>query len=100
MADLTINLQNFKPVKFYPYTSSVTDRIITNEPHDSDYRAYEDPLRHVWISICERAKTADIKWYNDNKTVIELENENGQKLFIGCYDHRISIGLGVRVHSW
>lgn len=95
-----------KPVRFYPYTSSVQERIVKGEFEDSG------AVYNLAMMSCVRLfNEAGVKSKHehtdreydvqpDNKVVFEFllyEGNPGEiKLFIGFYDNIMSVGKSVR----
>lgn len=79
------------PKAFYPYTSSVQDRIfvIENYQRSKEFKDFKQGLSKwfesegIWAEI-------------DNKIVFEVERKDGKSIFFGFYDFTFSIGLSVR----
>lgn len=74
------------PVKFWPYTSVVMERIATIH-----YRRGDD-IDKLQRSLIDKFK--DLGAYMDNKTVFEFAN-NGRRVFIGFADWTCSIGFNM-----
>lgn len=100
---LWLNPEKFKVVGFYPYTSGVERKIL------SQYHNYKtddhDYLDYFCNSVKDMAIAKGCIW--DNKVVVELEpistNHNHVKasnIFVGCYDGLWSVGFGVWQDEW
>lgn len=105
MMDRIVNLDNFKIVEYYPYTSVVTLRIV-EENHNYKTK-FDEWLDALWEQISE-CLTKVHKIMVDNKVAVKLvvKDEvfswreegnyfNGGVLYVGRYDGKVSIGLGV-----
>lgn len=87
-------------VAFYPYTSVISNRIL-EQSHN--YKTEEhDFIQKFADDIKSKAEELDCEW--DNKVVVEIqlrksklynEQRKDSNLFVGYYDGKISIGLGV-----
>lgn len=83
---------DYKPTKWFGYSHNVQNRIMQTG------HSVDDELKN-WLTAWWRyaQKQAEILGYKpDNKTVIQLEDEKGNLLFIGNFDGNISVGFGVR----
>ena len=83
-----------EPVRYYSYTSCVVDRIIDLDRHD-------EAAEEFWKELVEKAqeKLGNKKNLNDNKCAFEVVYE-GHTFFIGVYDQKFSIGLGLQSFSF
>lgn len=99
----TLNLENFKVVEYFPYTSIVTMRIV--EQHDLG--VFNGWLDSLWGSI-EKYLWDEHKIMPDNKVAVRLSvkpevfssrNTSNDFLlgsvYVGCKDGKVSIGFGV-----
>lgn len=77
------------PIKFWPYTSIVTDRII-----DIDYGPEDREIQNLEQILIDRFNNYGIPCQYDNKIVFECI-QNGRTMFIGFKDWTFSIGFGV-----
>ena len=74
---------------FYAYTSGTRQRVLEVEyKHNDEFCKLRDNL------IVE-AQQRGINAYLDNKTVFEITHKSGGKIYLGWYDGKFSIGLGV-----
>jgi hypothetical protein len=81
-------IESATPVKFYPYSHSVKNWIITWDRENTEqFNYYQGEL----VSMFNKA---GIKAYRDNKTVFELEY-CGVRFFVGFFDWVMCIGLHV-----
>ena len=80
----------FRPLRFYPYTSCTTKRVLRIE---SNSRELDEVRRH--LIYCFRRDS--IHAYVDNKIVFELVDpyQKDAHIFVGFYDGVMTIGLGV-----
>jgi len=78
-----------KPIKFYPYAHTVTDRLFRIE---YDNKSIINNIENNFIKIFN---DAGIKAYRDNKIVFEVE-KNGIRIFYGFYDWIYSVGYNIR----
>lgn len=97
-------------VNFYRYTSFVTDVFIElDDRDDRDNKREHGAAFAFFDTLKKRVRESYIKtdyadvprrdiW--DNKVVIECLTSQGNKIFVGYYDFRMSIGLGVKSDSW
>lgn len=92
MADC-IRLDFFEPVKFYPYSHIVTDRILTFQTIDEPHLA--EVFRSTQYHLIEKFKKAGIAAKVDNKIAFEIKTDVGN-IFIGFYDCIMSIGFCVK----
>ena len=92
------NVEKFKPITFYPYTSFVTKSIFRIEyTYNSEEKTIIEDLRRDLIKLFNDSNIKSITGctvVDDNKIVFEIEY-NGIKLFYGFYDWEFTIGLGV-----
>lgn len=80
--------ENLLPVRFYPYRSSVRQRIFETEfKHESDVELLREELHSLFNFV-------GIKNGYGNKVVFECE-VYGHKIFFGFYDWIFSVGFGV-----
>jgi len=100
---LWLKPENFKVVGFYPYTSIVTNRILSQ---GHNHKTPEHDFVEEFGSAI-KMKAEDLKCPWDNKVVCEIalidhmKNSNNSNLFIGYKDGIISIGLGIwQPDSW
>ena len=91
----TISLFQFgaeylEPIRYYSYTSIVTDTIVELKRNDEE-------AKDLWNGIIKKAqeKLGEKASLNDNKCAFEIIY-NGHLFFVGVYDDRFSIGLGVQ----
>jgi hypothetical protein len=96
--------REWKAVKFFPYTSSVTNRLLTQS---HNYKTPEHNfLDNIGNKFKDEIEEKGIRW--DNKIVIKIEsvitaggyNDIPSVLYIGCYDGLWNIGLGVYQDKW
>lgn len=97
-----LRLENLQPIKFYPYTSRVINRVLTQ---NHNYKTEEaDFLEDLGNKLKTVIVSQGIYW--DNKVVIECKLTNtAQKstcgnIFIGKYDNLWSVGFGVMSDDW
>jgi len=96
---LWLKPENFKPIMYYPYTSVVINRIL--EQSHNYITEEHNFLEELWAQLWDKAEKAGAKM--DNKIVIELESIEGlglmankkSNIFLGKYDGRVSVGLGM-----
>ena len=99
----TLNLENFKVVEYFPYTSIVTMRVV--EQHDLG--VFNGWLDSLWDSI-EKYLWDEHKIMPDNKVAVRLSvkpevfssrNPSNDFLlgsvYVGRKDGKVSIGFGV-----
>ena len=79
------------PKAFYPYTSSVQDRIFVVH----DYQRSKE-FKDLREGLSKWFKREGINAEIDNKIVFEVEKEDGKSIFFGFYDFTFSIGLSVK----
>lgn len=92
MIEITIDMiDKLVPVKFHPYTSATTERIITI---DDMTVAHFPAIYKLENKLLELFNNAGIKCETGNKIVFECRY-NSLTLYFGFYDSRFSIGLGV-----
>lgn len=87
-----LEMHSLTPKKFWPYTSTVTQRLIEmraehGKKTDEDYLTAKQMLITMF-------KQAGIKAYEDNKIVFECDLK-GHTVYIGFYDWTMSIGFGI-----
>lgn len=94
----TISLFQFgaeyiEPIRYYSYTSIVTDRIVELDVNDEE-------AEDLWNELIEKAqkKLNKKEHLKDNKCAFEVVYM-GHIFFIGVYDSKFSIGLGLRSFS-
>lgn len=78
-------------VKQYPYRTAVVyddDTIFCIDRESEEGRKFEKLL----------AEKAGAR--TDNHTAYEITTENGKKLYVGCSDFKIRIGLSMEVSNW
>lgn len=102
---LWLHAKDFNIVGFYPYTSSVSHRILEqNHNHKTDEH---DFLEKFWNAMWEKAEKLGCQF--DNKIVLEIEPSfktpkdfsKNSNLFIGKYDGKIALGFGIwQPDSW
>lgn len=80
-------------IRYYSYTSIVTDRIVELDVNDEE-------AEDLWNELIEKAqkKLNKKEHLRDNKCAFEIVY-NGHTFFIGVYDSKLSIGLGLRSFS-
>lgn len=83
-----------EPIRYYSYTSCVVDRIIDLDRHDEEAEEF-------WKELVEKAqkKLGSKKNLNDNKCAFEVVYA-GHTFFVGVYDQKFSIGLGLQSFSF
>lgn len=83
-----------EPIRYYSYTSCVVDRIIDLDRHDEEAEEF-------WKELIEKAqkKLGNKKNLNDNKCAFEVVY-CGHTFFVGVYDSKFSIGLGLQSFSF
>lgn len=99
------NFNDWTVTGFYPYTSSVTNRIYEQ---NHNYKTKEhDWLDERWEQFWKQAEEKNCRM--DNKIVLQITkketflNHNSSPspvLYIGKYDGRVSIGLGMYQDEW
>jgi hypothetical protein len=89
----SLGAYNVEPIRYYSYTSSVVDRIIELDRHDEEAEEF-------WKELIEKAqkKLESTKYLDDNKCAFEVVYA-GHTFFVGVYDQKFSIGLGLRSFS-
>lgn len=78
-------------VKQYPYRTATVyddDTIFFIDRMSAEGRKFEELL----------AKKAGV--HTDNHTAYELTTGSGKKLFVGCSDFKIRVGLSMEVSNW
>jgi len=88
---ITIDTWYDKPKAFYPYTSSVQDRIFVVR----DYQRSKE-FKDLREQLSKWFKSEGINAEIDNKIVFEIERGDGKSIFFGFYDYTFFIGLSVR----
>ena len=84
--------------KFYPYTSRVIFNIHT-------YDSWNESKENLWLKNLWNEMASEISGIHhslmDNKSVIQFHviDYPEYQFYIGNYDGKISIGLGVKQHS-
>lgn len=93
----TISLFQFgaeylEPIRYYSYTSIVTDTIVELQRNDEE-------AEDLWDELIEKAqkKLNRKEHLRDNKCAFEVVY-NGHTFFVGMYDDRFYIGLGLKSH--
>ncbi len=95
------NINHWTVTGFYPYTSSVICRLFAQS---HNYKVEEhDFLDTLGASVKQMAEDKGCSW--DNKVVVEItysykDAEVPAKLYIGWYDGRWSVGIGVSQDDW
>src|SRR6187402_3585948 len=94
------NSKDWHVTGFFPYTSSVRDRILTQS---HNYKTEEhDFLHYLWEDSWTKAIVNDVKF--DNKIVLQLTKKNQEfpdsVLYLGKYDGLISLGLSYSQDGW
>lgn len=98
-----LTVENLIPVKFYPYTSIVMFTLLSQ---NHNYKTEEhDFLEILGNEIKQLVEQRNIYW--DNKVVIECklkhlypDQKATSSIFIGKYDGKWFVGLGVLCDSW
>lgn len=90
----TISLFQFgaeylEPIRYYSYTSIITDRIVELDVNDEE-------AEDLWNELIKKAqeKLNKKEHLRDNKCAFEVVYM-GHTFFIGVYDSKFSIGLGL-----
>jgi hypothetical protein len=87
-------LQNPKPVKFYPYTT-----IVTNYLFWEDKQKVLQPVYDLFMEVRSKAIELGAKW--DNKVAVECTIEGfPHPVFFGYIDHAIVLGFSVECEKW
>jgi len=86
------------PVKFYPYTSLVTNTIFWLR--DETYSKIPEEIKRIFEKVKNKALKSDkIQW--DNKVVLECKVENfPHHIFMGYKDGALALGFGVIHDKW
>lgn len=96
MVDLFIwgDASRIAPVRYYSYTSRVVDCIVELD------RDCEE-AKEFWTDLLKKAqnKIENKKNLNDNKCAFEVVYA-GHTFFVGVYDRKFSIGLGLQSFSF
>ncbi len=94
------NLNEWKVSGFFPYTSTVIQRI--GEQNHNYKTDDHDFLEDLGNKVRELAEAKGCKW--DNKVVVELtykfECAVQPKIYLGQYDGKWNLGLGVSQDEW
>jgi hypothetical protein len=100
-----LQAKDFNIVAFYPYTSIVSTTILEQ---NHNYKTDEhDFIQAFADKIWKKAEALGCRW--DNKIVVELSLDKSNhdtfridsNIFVGWYDGKISIGLGIwQPDSW
>jgi sulfatase maturation enzyme AslB (radical SAM superfamily) len=100
-----LKAKNLKIVVFYPYTTSVTHRILTQ---NFNYKTEEhDFLEALWNELAAKAEEMGIAL--DNKIAFKcvfvgesnVNFEEQSPIYIGRYDGNVHVGFGVyQKDSW
>lgn len=89
---------------FFPYTSLVCDSILAQ---NHNYKTDEhDFLDKIWKELWSKAEQLGCQ--DDNKIVLQITKPNKMKgyssidsiMYIGMYDGKISMGLGMWQDEW
>lgn len=97
-----LNIEHYDVVGFYPYTSIVTNRLLSTNPNYET--ECDELLKSFYEKAMEKAKALGCR--EDNKIAIELKPSVGGNLnmlddvisssiFVGYKDNTYSIGLSV-----
>jgi hypothetical protein len=94
-------IKNCIILAFYPYTSHVKDTILSVDSKDREgltYRAFEDFgelfRNHYYVKQEDKSwKSGFGQW--DNKVSFKCQSRDGNIFYVGRYDGKWSIGLGV-----
>lgn len=78
------------PVKFWPYETSVTGRIMELPFHNGDS---VDRMRMCLVKLFNEF---GIKAGVDNKCVFEIDDDSGRRWCLGFYDLTLSLGTSCR----
>lgn len=81
------------PVRFWPYTTHVTGRILEVSFHGGDAI---DRMRTELVKFFNEAK---VKAEVDNKTVFEIDDDLGRRWCLGFYDLTFTLGTSCR-RTW
>jgi hypothetical protein len=81
-----------RPVRFHPYTTFVTGRVVEMPVK------HLDPLDLLRRELVDRFKAAGIAAEVDNKTVFEVD-DSVRRWFLGFYDLIFALGTSCR-SSW
>lgn len=99
---LFLRIEDYEVVAFYPYTSCVVTRILTQS---HNYKTIEHDFLEVFGNAA-LAKAIEKGCHDDNKIVIELKRKKldvilkHSNIFVGHYDGLWSIGLGLYQDEW
>lgn len=98
-----LSMRNITPVRYYRYTSFVSDKLLEFEQKDAPefFNELKERVMNRDIDISEAQDGSDVRtkvW--DNKVVIECLTGNGNTLFVGYYDWKVCVGLGRWGDSW
>lgn len=104
-AQFTLKMENFDVVGFFPYTSHVTNVLLSQNHNYKTH--YHDLLESFGNEVETAAIAKGCVW--DNKVVVKLKPKINPRvdevdsgyLFVGYYDNIWSVGLGVwQPNSW
>lgn len=87
------------PVKFWPYTTIVCNRIIEldwgNVVDREEERARKSTARTLRDALLTRFNKAGVRCADANKIAFEVLAPNKRPMFIGFYDFHMAIGFSV-----
>ena len=89
---MILKAEELTPIKFYPYTSWVRQRIYRTDSNEFTRRFKQE--------LIEQFQACGVKAYDDNKIVFEVQTEDEYTLCFGFYDGRFSIGLSAETEEW
>ena len=89
---MILKAEELTPIRFYPYTSRVQQRIYRTDSNEFTKRFKQE--------LIDRFVEAGIDAYDDNKIVFEVETEDESRLCFGFYDCSFSIGRSAETEEW
>lgn len=99
--------EQLTPIRYYRYTSWVTDRFFEIRYDDKlnpwirVFEALKDKAKKMYMDISEAQDGSEIRTQQwDNKVVIECLTSNGNILFVGYKDGGYVLGLGRDGDKW
>lgn len=97
----SLRLAILKPVRFYPYPSIVIDEIYCIELNSEDkavleqFERFEEKCKDTYLNMGTEMEPQLFKNIFDNKVVIECVTSVGNKVYVGFYNNKWKMGLGV-----
>lgn len=94
-----------KPINYYRYASLVVDPFFEAECTDTESTVVRrfNALKKMCMDTYLETNMDGLDYQKevwDNKVVIECQTENGNTIYVGFYDLKLSIGLGVKTDPW